>query len=82
MTETLTLLNRRVATDLGLSESGASRLRSGDRMPSLALMQKIEAVYGWTVQGQSNARAHDDWTGAFEAVLQQKATDEESADVQ
>ncbi|QLF82716.1 helix-turn-helix DNA binding domain protein [Microbacterium phage SBlackberry] len=61
--------NRAVADKLGLSESGVSRLRSGDRLPSLALMQKIEAAYGWSVQGQSIARTHNDWRGAFEKVL-------------
>ncbi|QCQ57473.1 helix-turn-helix DNA binding domain protein [Microbacterium phage Sucha] len=61
--------NRAVADKLGLSESGVSRLRSGDRLPSLALMQKIQDAYGWSVQGQSNARAHNDWRGAFERVL-------------
>lgn len=62
--------NRAVAEALGLSESGVSRLRSGDRFPSLSVMQQIESVYGWTVQGQSNARAADDWTTAFEKVLE------------
>lgn len=61
--------NRAVADKLGLSESGVSRLRSGDRLPSLALMQKIEAKYGWSVQGQSIARSHNDWRRSFEAVL-------------
>lgn len=81
MTEqtTQSLTNREVATTLGLSESGVSRLRSGGRMPSLALMQKIEAAYGWTVQGQSNARAANDWTGAFEKVLTTAAEEQANA---
>lgn len=63
------LTNGQVAEALGLSESGVSRLRSGDRLPSLEVMQKIETVYGWSVQGQSNARQAEDWTGAFVKVL-------------
>ncbi len=63
------LTNGQVAEALGLSESGVSRLRSGDRLPSLEVMQKIETVYGWSVQGQSNARQAGDWTGAFVKVL-------------
>lgn len=66
---TLTLTNGQVAEALGLSESGVSRLRSGDRLPSLAVMQQIEATYGWTVQGQSNARRDGEWHTAFGAVL-------------
>ena len=83
MTETTTppLTNSQVAEALGLSESGVSRLRSGDRLPSLDVMQKIEDVYGWTVQGQSNARKDDGWTRGFLAVLQtaaEEATEEPS----
>lgn len=63
------LTNREVATTLGLSESGVSRLRSGDRMPSLALMQKIEAEYEWKVQEQSDSRSRGAWTEDFEANL-------------
>jgi hypothetical protein len=61
--------NRAVAITLQLSESGVSRLRSGDRLPSLGLMQKIEAAYGWTVQDQSNARAAGRWTDTFNSRL-------------
>lgn len=63
------MTNREVATALGLSESGVSRLRSGDRLPSLGLMQKIEAAYGWKVQEQSDARAANRWTDAFSDLL-------------
>lgn len=58
--------NREVAAALGLSESGASRLRTGSRLPSLDTMQVIEDVYGWTVQNQSNARKNGQWTELFE----------------
>lgn len=75
MTEEIpaTLTNRQVADDLGLSESGVSRLRSGDRLPSLALMQKIWRVYRWSVQDQSDARETHEWTKHFEKVLTQAA---------
>ena len=72
-TEIPALTNGEVAEALGLSESGVSRLRSGDRLPSLQVMQTIETVYGWTVQGQSNARQAGDWTGAFVKVLESVA---------
>ena len=66
---TTTLLNKAVAYHLGLSESGVSRLRSGSRTPSLAVMQNIEAAYGWTVQDQSNAIRNNTWTSGFEEAL-------------
>ena len=72
-TEIPPLTNSQVAEALGLSESGVSRLRSGDRLPSLDVMQTIEKVYGWTVQGQSNARQAGKWTEAFVTVLQAAA---------
>lgn len=65
-----TIHNKTVATRLGLSESGVSRLRSGNRYPSLALMQTIESVYGWPVQLQSDAMLTDTWNTAFDVILQ------------
>ncbi len=72
-TPTATLSNRQVADDLGLSESGVSRLRSGDRMPSLSVMQQIQHQYRWNVQDQSDARQEGAWTTRFEKVLTQEA---------
>lgn len=79
-TETPALTNGEVAEALGLSESGVSRLRSGDRLPSLSVMQQIEKVYGWSVQGQSNARSAGDWTRAFVAVLAKVAEERAGED--
>lgn len=64
-----TLLNKDVAESLGMSESGVSRIRTGSRQPSLSVMQKIESVYGWSVQHQSNAIKENDWPEKFEAAL-------------
>lgn len=64
-----TPLNRDVATTLGLSESGVSRLRSGSRAPSLTVMQDIEDKFGWKVQVQSDALKEGTWPEAFEQVL-------------
>jgi transcriptional regulator with XRE-family HTH domain len=47
--------NQDVAEMLGISNSMASRLRSGDRRPSVALMRKIEAVYRWKMAAQAKA---------------------------
>ncbi|QBZ73252.1 helix-turn-helix DNA binding domain protein [Microbacterium phage Theresita] len=79
---TTTLLNKAVAQRLGLSESGVSRLRSGSRFPSLAVMQDIEAAFGWTVQDQSDAIRGNTWTSGFEEALsgyaEEHAEDDES----
>lgn len=77
-----TLLNRDVATRLGLSESGVSRLRSGSRFPSLAVMQDIEGAFNWTVQDQSDALKKNTWTDEFEAALSAhaEANDEDATD--
>ena len=77
---TTTLLNKAVAYHLGLSESGVSRLRSGSRTPSLAVMQDIEAAYGWTVQDQSNAIRNNTWTEEFEVALAAYAKDDGDED--
>lgn len=77
---TTTLLNKAVASRLGLSESGVSRLRSGSRFPSLAVMQNIEAAYGWTVQDQSNALKNNTWTEEFEVALAASAKDDGDED--
>lgn len=79
-TETPALTNGEVAEALGLSESGVSRLRSGDRLPSLSVMQQIEKVYGWSVQGQSNARSAGGWTRAFVSVLAKVAEERAGED--
>lgn len=37
---------------IGLSYSGVSRIRSGDRYPSLAVQRKIRDAYGWPLADQ------------------------------
>lgn len=76
----ITLMNRSVAAELNLSESGVSRLRSGSRFPSLAVMQGIETAYGWTVQEQSNAIQTGTWAQGFEGALSQYASENATDD--
>ena len=68
---TPTLSNAEVAHDLNLSPSGVSRLRSGERFPSLSVMQSIEKKYGWSVQEQADARRDRQWHEDFSLVLQE-----------
>lgn len=44
--------NPEVGKRIGLSYSGVSRIRSGDRYPSLAVMRKIREAYGWSLADQ------------------------------
>lgn len=44
--------NPEVGKQIGLSYSGVSRIRSGDRYPSLAVMRKIREAYGWPLADQ------------------------------
>jgi transcriptional regulator with XRE-family HTH domain len=46
--------NPEVGKRIGLSYSGVSRIRSGDRYPSLAVMRKIREAYGWSVADQQS----------------------------
>lgn len=45
--------NPEVARLLGITYSGASRIRSGGRYPSLAVMKKVASAYGWPVSEQA-----------------------------
>lgn len=44
--------NPEVGKRIGLSYSAVSRIRSGDRYPSLAVMRKIDKAYGWPLAEQ------------------------------
>ena len=61
--------NQRVAEDLGITHSAVSRIRSGDRLPSLALVRRIAARYGWRVEDQIEDLDPERYAAAFEAVL-------------
>lgn len=78
--EAPTLSNAEVANDLNLSPSGVSRLRSGERFPSLSVMQAIEKCYGWSVQEQADARRNRVWHQDFALVLQERREVEDAQD--
>lgn len=44
--------NPEIARQLDLSDSAVSRIRSGNRYPSLDVMRKMEAAYSWPVAEQ------------------------------
>lgn len=63
--------NRRVGEDLGVSHATISRIRSGDRVPSLALMGKVEKLTRWKLDRQVRARLEGKYADQFERVLTQ-----------
>jgi transcriptional regulator with XRE-family HTH domain len=70
-----TLTNRRVAQLLDLTHSGVSRIRSGDRLPSIDLMSTIAKVLDWPVNEQFAARdkGRDAYKTGFEEAVRRYA---------
>lgn len=72
--------NRTIADRLGLSVATVSRLRSGDRYPSFAVMERIASETGWSVARQSTARTAGKWYLGFEEAcrkLKPRKTDDD-----
>lgn len=67
-----TITNESIARDLGVSHSTVSRIRSGDRLPSVPLMVQIERAYNWSVQEQVRSRESGKYPSAFEYAVQQQ----------
>ena len=64
------ITNEQIAQDLEISHSMVSRIRSGSRRPSLALMIKISAVYMWKVEAQTHDYERHQYAAGFERALQ------------
>lgn len=69
MTEAISPTNQDVAARIGLTHSGVSRIRTGDRLPSVPTMVRIQEAYGWSVQEQTEARARGTYADDFERAL-------------
>jgi transcriptional regulator with XRE-family HTH domain len=50
------MTNEVIGVKIGLSHSAVSRLRRGQRLPSVPTMVAIERVFGWSVADQVKAR--------------------------
>lgn len=61
--------NARVAKDLGITHSAVSRLRSGNRHPSVALIQAITNLTRWKEDYQIKALTNGDYAEKFEEML-------------
>lgn len=64
--------NQQVADDLGVSHATISRIRSGDRVPSVELMATIESVMGLKMNAQVRARLNGQYADLFEKALVRK----------
>lgn len=67
-----TVTNQRVADDLGVTHSMISRIRSGERHPSLVLASRISRVLDWPLQDQVNSINAGNYGPLFEQRLEQK----------
>lgn len=63
-----------VADELGLTVATVSRIRTGSRLPSLEVMQKIAKLTGWSLHDQALAREHDLYDEGLNPQLEQWAS--------
>jgi transcriptional regulator with XRE-family HTH domain len=61
--------NQKVADDLGITHSAVSRIRSGDRRPSLDVMLKMHEEWKWPLDVQAFCLTMGTYTENFEAEL-------------
>lgn len=61
--------NERVAELLGVHHSMVSRLRSGERFPSVQLMTKIEEIFRWKMSAQAKVFATPGYARGFERAI-------------
>lgn len=73
------ITNVQVGDDIGLAHSTVSRIRSGDRLPSVDIMVEIERVYQWKVNWQIRARMNGNYAEKFEELLMNRFGVEDDA---
>jgi transcriptional regulator with XRE-family HTH domain len=61
--------NEWVAQQLDLTHSTISRIRSGDRLPSIPVMDRIEERFGWRTELQMVSRRKGTYAHDFEIIL-------------
>lgn len=54
---------------IDLSHATVSRIRSGDRLPSVEVMAKIKDELGWSLDDQVSARLARRYVERFEEIL-------------
>lgn len=63
--------HRWVAKKIGISISGVSLIRSGNRRPSLGLMNNIEFVFDWKVTDQIGSVQAGTYRDDFNRVIEE-----------
>lgn len=61
--------NTEVAARIALNHSTVSRIRRGERRPSLASMLRIQGQYGWSLSDQAASIVAGKYGADFERVL-------------
>lgn len=59
------LTNEELGELLGISHATVSRIKSGHRLPSLGVMDKIRELYGWSIDDQTDARNSNTYATEF-----------------
>jgi transcriptional regulator with XRE-family HTH domain len=70
MADRAEVTNQQIANDLGITNAGISRIRSGGRIPSLELMLKIERLTRWKLSSQATAKQDGTYAAKLEVALQ------------
>jgi transcriptional regulator with XRE-family HTH domain len=67
------LTNEELGELLGISHATVSRIKSGHRLPSLGVMDKIRELYGWSIDDQTDARNGDTYAIEFNQRVANRA---------
>jgi transcriptional regulator with XRE-family HTH domain len=65
---------QQLADRLGVSQAMVSRLLSGDRRPSIALMNRIKDVLGWSLDAQAETMERGEYGQTLRYVMVQAMT--------
>lgn len=79
MSETRSMTNPQFAELIGMHFTFASRLRTGQRKPSLSTMVKISSLFDWSLDDQAKAMGRDNWHILLEQRIDQYAKTHEVA---
>lgn len=63
------MTNQEVATLIGLSHSSVSRIRKGERSPSLEAMVRIDSTLNWPIDQQVTAKIEGVYAAYFEGQI-------------
>lgn len=64
------LSNIKLGDMLGLSHASVSRIRSGDRLPSLTVMMEIAKLTKWSLDDQAIAREDGTYAEKFDDAFE------------